>query len=138
MTALGAAALRAVHLVRDGNPKILDDAFALKLLGWSEDDVLAFVPESFSVAAWVTRARVAEDLVAAAYERGTRQYVLLGAGLDSFALRQADAFEDLVVFEVDDPPRRRSQLHRHDRRESAPDRRRGRVRSPEVNLATKP
>ena len=103
-TAIGAAAVRAVHLLRDGDPKVLDDAFALKLLGWSEDDVLALIPESFSSAGWVTRARVAEDLVAAAYERGARQYVQLGAGLDSFALRRADVFGDLVVFEIDDPP----------------------------------
>ena len=49
----------------------------------------------------VARSRVAEDTLAGAYARGVRQYVLLGAGLDTFAYR--NPHDDLRVFEVDHP-----------------------------------
>ena len=49
------------------------------------------------------RSRFTEDHLAAARDR-LSQYVVLGAGLDSFALRMGDALGDLTVFEVDDPP----------------------------------
>jgi methyltransferase (TIGR00027 family) len=54
-------------------------------------------------AAWVLRSRYTEDCLEAARERGVRQYVILGAGLDSFALRAATTASDLTVFEVDAP-----------------------------------
>jgi methyltransferase (TIGR00027 family) len=49
------------------------------------------------------RSRYAEDQLARAVERGTRQYVILGAGLDTFAYRNPHAQRDLRVFEVDHP-----------------------------------
>ena len=49
------------------------------------------------------RSRFTEDHLAASRER-LRQYVVLGAGLDSFALRMGDALGGLTVYEVDDPP----------------------------------
>ena len=49
------------------------------------------------------RARYAEDRLAAAYERGVRQLVVLGAGLDTFALRRPEALEGVEVYEVDHP-----------------------------------
>ena len=53
---------------------------------------------------WVcVRSRFAEDLVTQAMARGIEQYVILGAGLDSFAYRRGDLLDRLRVFEVDHP-----------------------------------
>jgi methyltransferase (TIGR00027 family) len=61
------------------------------------EDLLAF-------SRWLcVRARLAEDVVERAVAAATRQYVILGAGLDSFAYRRQDLLARLVVFEVDHP-----------------------------------
>jgi len=53
---------------------------------------------------WVcVRARLPEDIVERAFGNGVRQYVILGAGLDSFAYRRTDLLTELRVFEVDHP-----------------------------------
>jgi methyltransferase (TIGR00027 family) len=102
-TAIGAATLRAFHLLREGEPKILRDEFALSLSGFSEQEVVARSAEyPHTSAAWVLRSRYAEDRLAAARVR-LNQYVVLGAGLDSYALRHAADLDELMVFEVDDP-----------------------------------
>ena len=49
------------------------------------------------------RSRFVEDFVGAAVEDGIRQYVLLGAGLDSFAYRHPELIERLKIIEVDHP-----------------------------------
>jgi methyltransferase (TIGR00027 family) len=103
-TAIGAAITRASHLFRDGEPKILRDEFALPLSGVSQQEAearLAQFPHQTS-AGWVLRSRYAEDRLAAARIR-VNQYVILGAGLDSYALRHAADLNELIVFEVDDP-----------------------------------
>jgi methyltransferase (TIGR00027 family) len=94
-----------LHLLRDGDPKILRDNFALPLSGVSEEEAearRAAFPHH-TTAGWVLRSRYAEDRLAAARPR-LSQYVILGAGLDSYALRHAADLKDLTVFEVDDPP----------------------------------
>jgi methyltransferase (TIGR00027 family) len=102
-TAIGAATLRAFHLLREGEPKILRDEFALPLSGLSEEELVAgLVGYPHTSAAWVLRSRYTEDRLAAAGAR-LNQYVILGAGLDSYALRHADDLNELIVFEVDDP-----------------------------------
>jgi methyltransferase (TIGR00027 family) len=104
-TAVGAAVTRGSHLLRDGEPKILHDEFALPLSGVSQEEAevrWAAFPHHTS-AGWVLRSRYAEDRLAAARSR-LSQYVILGAGLDSYALRHAADLNDLIVFEVDDPP----------------------------------
>jgi len=58
------------------------------------------------------RARFAEDRLAAAIERGVRQYVVLGAGPDSYALRNPNV--PVTIFEVDDPPLQRWKRERFD------------------------
>jgi len=89
----------------DGEPKVFVDEWALKLTG-DDPEVLheraATVP--FPRSAWVLRSRYTEDLLADALGAGCRQYVILGAGLDSFGQRHADALAGLRVYEVDDPP----------------------------------
>jgi len=107
ITALGATAMRARHLIVDGEPKILNDRFAKLLLGLEDQVIRALTAggadDPTIASAWVLRSRYAEDRLAAALTRGATQYVLLGAGLDSYALREAEAKSELLIFEVDDP-----------------------------------
>jgi methyltransferase (TIGR00027 family) len=104
-TALSAAALRAAHALVGAEPKIFVDELALPLTGLTEDEVIALaarVPAA-SASTCVLRSRFTEDRLAAARER-VGQYVVLGAGLDSYALRMGKELGELIVFEVDDPP----------------------------------
>lgn len=104
-TAFSAAALRAAHAIAGAEPKIFDDTLALPLLDMTEGEVVALgarVPAA-SASTCIVRSRYTEDRLAEAAKR-LRQYVILGAGLDSYALRMAGRLGDLVVFEVDDPP----------------------------------
>lgn len=116
MSALGAAMARARHLVVEGEPKILRDQFAQPLLGLSDEEVIsrtALLGDTpYGAALWAMRSRFAEDKLAVAIERGVGQYVVLGAGLDSFALRNPNA--TVTIFEVDDRPLQRWKLDRLD------------------------
>jgi methyltransferase (TIGR00027 family) len=105
-TALSAAALRAAHWLRGAEPKIFRDDLALPLTGMTEDEIVALaarVPPA-SASTCILRSRFTEERLAAASAERLSQYVVLGAGLDSFALRMADRLGRLIVFEVDDPP----------------------------------
>jgi methyltransferase (TIGR00027 family) len=106
-TARTAAAARAAHLIVDQPPAIFSDTLAMALLGDEADEYVAYHREhgSHVVLAGargqvVCRSRLAEDSLAAAIGRGIRQYVILGAGLDSFAYRSALS-RSVRVFEVD-------------------------------------
>jgi methyltransferase (TIGR00027 family) len=104
-TARRSAALRAAHYLFGAEPKIFSDNLAQGLSGVPEAEIAAMidgVPAS-SASTCILRSRFTEDRLAAARSR-LNQYVLLGAGLDSFALRQGEALGDLRVYEVDDPP----------------------------------
>jgi methyltransferase (TIGR00027 family) len=114
-TAIGAAIMRAAHLLTAGEPKIFHDSFALPLTGLTAEQTLA-TAELFGRAngaemapAWALRSRYAEDRLAAARPA---QYVVLGAGLDSYALRTASEPGQLTIFEVDDPPMQAWKRHR--------------------------
>jgi methyltransferase (TIGR00027 family) len=105
-TALGVAIRRASHQLYDACPLVLDDPIAVPILGEryrpALEEAAASIHESFSVSmrAWlVVRNRLAEDNLAQAVRHGVRQYVLLGAGLDTFAHR--NPHPGLQVFEVD-------------------------------------
>jgi methyltransferase (TIGR00027 family) len=106
-SALTAAAARAAHLIVDQPPVIFADTVALKLLGDEADDLIGYhrahsahVVLAGARGQVVCRSRYAEDSLAAAVAAGTRQYVILGAGLDSFAYRSG--LSGLVrTFEVD-------------------------------------
>lgn len=121
-TAKISAMMRAAHLLLDGDPKILRDELALPFSGFeSETALLAALPVRRSGQAqnitpdfgrflfmclraiMTVRNRYAEDELSKAIQRGVRQYVLLGAGLDSFAYRRRDLAGILRVFEVDQP-----------------------------------
>src|SRR5262245_29468887 len=104
-TALGAAAMRANHVLYDGEPKVLNDEYAQALTGWTNAQVLDIGDRARAGLAmpttWITRGRFAEDRLGLARARGVEQYVVLGAGLDSYALRQGDNLGRLIVYEVD-------------------------------------
>src|SRR5689334_22879138 len=105
-SAVRVALWRALHVEVDPPPHVLDDAVGLRLAapdeGWrSRPDMSPFTrPFRASI---VARARFIEDLVAERAARGVGQYVILGAGLDTFAQRRPELASRLVVFEVDRP-----------------------------------
>lgn len=105
-TALSVAAFRAAHQVMEGG-SIFKDPFALRILG-DEGESLIDNVRANTVAtplriALAIRSRFAEDALGQAVARGVRQVVVLGAGLDTFALRNPYVKEGLRVFEVDHP-----------------------------------
>jgi methyltransferase (TIGR00027 family) len=103
-TALRVAQLRAAHQLMERGA-IFSDPFAIPILGENQDDLIREAqarPERWRLRLFVAvRSRFAEDSLAAAYARGTRQTVVLGAGLDTFGLR--NPYADLRVFEADHP-----------------------------------
>jgi len=107
-TAYMVAMRRAAHQIFD-NPKVFDDPIALAILGPGAEQRLRSEPRFLNRlgravrASMAARSRYAEDQLARAIESGTRQYVILGAGLDTFAYRNPHPQPDLRVFEVDYP-----------------------------------
>src|SRR6266567_1606570 len=102
-TALRVAIRRAAHQIADP-PSVLDDPIALRLIGPGHENDLerAMHPVGRDFRAFMSaRSRYAEDHLGQAVAAGVRQYVILGAGLDTFAYR--NPFQDLRVFEVDFP-----------------------------------
>ena len=114
--------LRAAHLLRDEEPKILRDDFALGLSGVESEAALRAALERMQAefarqanpelahslvrhlrASVTMRSRYTEDELSKAIARGINQYVILGAGLDSFAYRRRDLAGVVRVFEVDHP-----------------------------------
>jgi len=132
-TAIAAASMRAAHLLLDDEPKILRDDLALGLSGVANEAALrtaldriqtevaqqttpefarSFLLYGRGLAVW--RSRYVEDELAQALQRGVTQYVMLGAGLDSFAYRRPDITKVVRVFEVDHPATqhwKRTRLH---------------------------
>ena len=109
-TALGTAYMRAAHQLLDAPPRILEDPVAVQLLGPAAASRIKDDPERYQTPAMrglrahvVLRSRFAEDRLAAAVARGVTQYVLLGAGFDTFALRQPLWARGLKILEVDHP-----------------------------------
>jgi methyltransferase (TIGR00027 family) len=102
-TALGAAIRRAAHQLMDC-PPVLDDAIAVRLVGSGYRGKIGRASHRVgrdARAFMAVRSRYAEDQLAEAVRRGVAQYVVLGAGLDTFAYR--NPFPSLRVFEVDFP-----------------------------------
>lgn len=109
LSALTAAAARAAHLIVDDEPVIFADTLAEAMLGDRAGELIEYHrahgthPVLAGARAQVTcRSRYAEDALARGVERGIGQYVLLGAGLDSFAYRSPLAGR-VRVYEVDHP-----------------------------------
>ena len=106
-TALRVALWRAMHVQVDPPPHVLEDEIGLLLAapdeGWRARPDMDPQGTSPFRASIVARARFIEDLVAEEVGRGVGQYVLLGAGLDTFAQRRPELASRLRVFEVDQP-----------------------------------
>lgn len=106
-TAVRVALWRALHVEIDPPPHVLEDETGLKLVAPDDNwrrrpDMDPGFTRRFR-ASIVARARFIEDLVAEQAGRGVGQYVILGAGLDSFAQRRPEIAARLKVFEVDQP-----------------------------------
>ena len=106
-TATRVALWRALHVLSDAPPHVLEDEIGLKLLSPDEDwrsrgDMDPQFTRPFR-ASIVARARFIEDLVVEQASHGVGQYVILGAGLDSFAQRRPEVASHLKVFEIDRP-----------------------------------
>jgi methyltransferase (TIGR00027 family) len=106
-TAVRVALWRAMHVLIDPPPHVLEDEIGLRLVapddGWrARPDMHPDGTRGFR-AAIVARARFIEELAAEQAGRGVAQYVLLGAGLDTFAQRRPPIAARLRVFEVDQP-----------------------------------
>lgn len=113
-TALRVAVRRAAHQLLD-SPRVFEDPLALAIIGTEQAAKLSTPEESENRASrfrafMAVRSRFAEDELARAVAWGTRQYVILGAGLDTFAYR--NPFPDLRVFEVDHPATQAWKRHR--------------------------
>jgi len=106
-TAARVALWRALHLEADPPPHVLEDEVGLRLLAPAPDwqrrgDMDPRFTRPFR-ASIVARARFIEDLVVERAGRGLDQYVILGAGLDSFAQRRPQIASRMTVFEIDPP-----------------------------------
>jgi len=137
-TAMGTAFMRAYHAAH-ARPPVFDDFLAQRLLTAAErlaseerhlrafhlfnPAEAALCPDrAGALACWMqnagapaivlARARYAEDHLEQAVRQGLKQYVILGAGMDTFALRRPDLLEQLQVFEVDHPA---TQAHKRQR-----------------------
>jgi methyltransferase (TIGR00027 family) len=105
-TAVRTALWRALHVEFDAPPHVFEDTVGVLLAAPNSDwrsrpDMSPFTrPFRASI---VARARFVEDLVAEEMARGVEQYVILGAGLDTFAQRRPDLTSQLRVFEIDQP-----------------------------------
>ncbi|MFD0020533.1 class I SAM-dependent methyltransferase [Streptomyces sp. NPDC058382] len=106
-TAERVALWRALHLRADAPPHVFEDEIGLELAAPQDDwrsrpDMDPQETSGFR-AAIVARARFIEELVAEQAERGVDQYVVLGAGLDTFVQRRPELASRLRVFEIDQP-----------------------------------
>ena len=106
-TLLGTAIRRAQHQVLD-TPLIFEDPIIIDLLPELADPAAVAELRSFCEPALVLlrslfamRSRFAEDRLAEAVRRGVRQYVMVGAGLDTFPWRQPTSAQNMVIFAAD-------------------------------------
>jgi len=110
MMARAVAMSRGIHLVLDDDPKILEDTLGQALADFPDDE-----PGGINDPMWVDRnsvgirilpvwrSRVTEDCLQTCARQGLNQYVVLGAGLDSFAYRRPASLEHVSVLEIDHP-----------------------------------
>ena len=104
-TAVRTALWRALHIQVDAKPHILEDEIGLKLIApdnnWKERPDMKFTKRLR--ASIIARARFIEDLIIEQSNHGITQYVILGAGLDTFTQRRPDIASKLQIYEIDQP-----------------------------------
>lgn len=106
-TAVWGALWRALHVLADAPPHVIEDGIGPRLAAPGDDwcrrpDMDPRATSGFR-AAIVSRARFVEDLVAERTGLGVTQYAVLGAGLDTFAQRIPETADRLCIFEIDQP-----------------------------------
>jgi methyltransferase (TIGR00027 family) len=105
-TAVRVALWRALHVEAHPLPHVLEDQVGLQLVapepGWRDRADMSAFTRPFR-ASIVARARFIEDLVEQQADLGVGQYVILGAGLDTFAQRRPEFAARLQVYEIDQP-----------------------------------
>jgi methyltransferase (TIGR00027 family) len=109
-TALATANMRAAHQILDPPPRILEDPFALPVIGPEAVQRIRETADYYETpqrryfrSHVVLRSRYAEDCLETAVSGGATQYVILGAGFDTFAVRQPSWARSLRIIEVDHP-----------------------------------
>jgi methyltransferase (TIGR00027 family) len=120
-TALATSLMRAAHTRLDPHP-LINDSWGDRLVPESAKRALASSNETLDeslmrsrpYANVITRTRYAEDVLEAAISKGVRQYVLIGAGFDSFSLRRPASAANLQIFEIDFPATQRLKIERID------------------------
>jgi len=118
-TALATSLIRAAHTRLDAHP-LIDDSWGDRLVPESVKRAMASPNEALdeslrrspSYANVIMRTRYAEDALQAAVSRGASQYVLIGAGFDSFSLRRPAYSTDLQIFEIDFPATQKLKIER--------------------------
>ncbi len=104
-TAVRTALWRALHVEEDAQPYVFYDTVGLKLVAppddWQQRPDMKYTKRLR--AAIVARARFIEDLIIEQSKQGIRQYIILGAGLDTFVQRRPDVASGLQVYEIDQP-----------------------------------
>jgi methyltransferase (TIGR00027 family) len=102
-TAVRTALWRALHVQVDSKPYIIEDEIGLKLINptydWQQRPDMKFTKRLR--ASILARARFIEDLIIEQSKQGIGQYVILGAGLDTFAQRRPDIASKLQIYEID-------------------------------------
>lgn len=104
-TALRTALWRALHVLIDDEPYVIEDKIGYDLIkpenDWQERPDMKYTKRLR--ASIVARARFIEDIAKEQIGTGVKQYVLLGAGLDSFAQRNTDIISTVDIYEIDRP-----------------------------------
>lgn len=104
-TAVRTALWRALHVQVDAKPHIIEDEIGLKLVAppddWQQRPDMKFTKRIR--ASIIARTRFIEDLIIEQCKNGISQYVILGAGLDTFAQRKPEIASKLHIFEIDRP-----------------------------------
>lgn len=104
-TAMRTALWRALHVIADDKPHIIEDKIGFELIrpekDWQERPDMKYTKRLR--ASIVARARFVEDTAKEQIEKGIKQYVLLGAGLDSFAQRNTEILSQVDIYEIDQP-----------------------------------
>ncbi len=115
-TAVRTALWRAMHVQVDAKPHILKDEIGLKLVApdvdWRQRPDMHPQFTKRLRASIVVRARFIEDLIIEQNGKGISQYIILGAGLDTFAQRRPDIASKLQIFEIDQPATQTWKQHR--------------------------